>query len=193
MNASPQSPRTLELPFRWAEREGNVRVEIRENDDPAALGCPEFARGYPYCRATVKQGGRGYLDFLGWVQFADFDYPEGGFVIDPFMSLGTASQPFAFHGWEPILFDAPHSDYENWNFRVHSFLCGLGGELHDLRHEVRAVLGFSWGFSKRGEAIEFVGPDVLTAADWEHHHDYLARTFPEWTFPPGFFEHPLRP
>ena len=55
------------------------------------------------------------------------------------------------------------------------------------------MLGFSWGFSKRGSECEFFEPDVLVAADWDGHREYLARTFPAWTFPPGFFEHPLRP
>ena len=189
----PQSPRAVELPFIWAGIDGSVRAELCENDDPVALGCPELARGFPYCRATVEHDGRGYLDFLGWVQLADFDHPDGGFVIDPFMPLGSMPQPFAFHGWAPTLFDAPHADFEDWNFRVHSFLCGLGGPLHDLRHEVRAVLGFGWGFSKRAEAFEFLGPDALAAAAWDGHRDYLKRTFPDWTFAPGFHQHPLRP
>jgi len=192
VSASPQSPRVLELPYRWADRDGSVRVEIRENDDPVALGCPEIARGFPYCRATVEPPRKGYADFLGWVQLITLDDSEGGFVHDPFMPLGPKPHPFDFYGWAPTFFDAPHAD-EDWNFLAHAFLCGLGGELHDLRREVRGVLGFSWGFSKRGLECEFFDPDALRAADWNGHRDYLARAFPAWSFAPGFFEHPLRP
>jgi hypothetical protein len=188
----PQFPRVIELPYRWAGREGVVRVEIAVNEDPAALGCPDFARGFPYCRASVEPQGRGgYADFLGWVQLATLDYP-GGFVTDPFLPLGPAPYPFNFYGWGPTLFDAPHTD-EDWNFIAHSFLCGLGGELHELRGEVRAVLGFSWGFLKRDDEIEFRDPHLLAAGDWDAHREYLARTYPEWTFAEGFFEDPLRP
>jgi len=193
MSAPPQSPRVLELPYRWADREGSVRVEIRENDDTAALGCPEFARGYPYCRATVEPPGRGYQDLLGWVQMVDSGRLAPGFAIDPFVPIGSVPHPFAFYGWAPTFFDAPHSDFESWDFLAHSFLCGLGGELHDFRQEVRAILGFSWGFSQRGSEFEFLGPDALTAADWDGHRAYLGRTFPAWTFAPGFHRHPLRP
>jgi hypothetical protein len=189
-----QSPRALELPYRWADREGSVRVELRENDDPAALGCPDFACGYPYCRATVEPPGRGYQDILGWLPMVNSNRHENEFVIDPFVPIGpVALNPFPFLGWAPVFFDAPHSDFESWDFLAHSFLCGLGGELHDFRREVRAILGFTWGFSQRGSEIEFIGPDALSAADWARHRDYLEETFPDWTFAPGFHQHPLRP
>lgn len=188
--SGPQSPRSLHLPFRWADAEGVVRVEIRENRDPLALGCPELARGFPYCWATVEPPMIGYTNFLGWVQLTNLHWREGEFEIDPFLPIGLASYPFAFHGWAPTLFDAPHTD-EDWDFLAHSFLCGLGGELHDLRYEARAILGFSWGFSKRGAEVEFFDLEPLAAVDWDAHYAYLVRTFPEWTFAPGFSEHPL--
>jgi len=183
----------LDLSFRWVETEGSVRVELRENDDPAALGCPEFARGYPYCRATVEPLMMGYDCVLGWVQLVNSDRHESRFVNDPFLPIGPVSHPLAFYGWAPSLFDAPHSDFDYWDFRAHSFLCGLGGELHDLRHEARAILGFSWGFSKRGAEFQFLGPEALEPANWDGHRDYLEETFPGWTFAPGLHQHPLRP
>lgn len=192
--SSSQSSRALDLPYRWAGREGTVSIELRENDDPGELGCPELARGYPYCRATVEPPGRGYQDILGWVQMVNSDRHESEFVIDPFVPVSPVPpNPFAFYGWAPILFDAPHSDFESWDFLARSFLCGLGGELHDLRREARAILGFSWGFSQRGPEIGFIGPDPLEAVDWNSHREYLTRTFSEWTFAPGFHQHPLEP
>jgi hypothetical protein len=67
--SSLQSPRALELPFRWAGREGSVRVEVRENDDPAALGCPDIARGFPCSE----------------------------YVIDPLMPISPKPHPFDFY------------------------------------------------------------------------------------------------
>jgi hypothetical protein len=170
-----------------------VRVEIRENDDPAALGCAEFARGFPCCRATVTPAARGYADMLGWVQMRDDTYRNEGFFSDGFEPLGPLPHPFGFYGVSPTLFDAPHFDGEDMDFQVHSFLCGLGGELLEFRREVRPVLGFGWGFLKRGASIEFLGPEPLTTQDWAAHLAYLGRRFPEWTFAPAFSEHLLRP
>lgn len=116
-----------------------------------------------------------------------------GFYTDGFEPLGPLPHPFGFYGVSPTLFDAPHSPEENWDFLAHSFLCGLGGELLDFRHEVRTVLGFSWGFRKRGEEFEFLGPDALSEDDWNGHLAYLRRTFPDWIFEAGFRRHPVGP
>src|SRR6266576_5919559 len=171
MAAPSQYPQTIELPYRWADIEGSVRVELRENDDPAALGCPELARGFPYCRATVEPSGNGYADFFGWVQLVDLKHFSKsplvmhsgmGFEIDPYMPLGLLPYPFTFFGLAPTFFDAPHTD-ENWDFIAHSFLCGMGGELHEVRRETRAILGISWGFSKQRPEFEFFCADALSA------------------------------
>jgi hypothetical protein len=196
-----QYPQKIELTYRWGEIEGSVRVELHENDDPAALGCPELARGFPYCRARVEPMGNGYTDFFGWVQLIDLRHfsnsalvihSGSGFEADPYLPIGLAPYPFTFFGLAPTFFDAPHTD-EDWDFTAHSFLCGMGGELHEVRREARAILGFSWGFSKRGEEFEFFGPDPLEAEAWNSHCSYLGQTYPDWTFAPGFFEHPLEP
>jgi hypothetical protein len=199
--APSEYPRTIELPYRWGVIEGSVRVEMRENDDPAALGCPDLARGFPCCRATVEPPGSGYTDLFGWLQLIDlrnFSRSElvihsgNGFEADPYLPLGTASYPFTYFGLAPTLFDAPHTT-EDWDFVAHSFLCGLGGELHEVRREARAILGFSWGFSKQGAEIEFCGPDPLAASGWDRHRDYLSGVYPSWTFAAGYREDPLRP
>jgi hypothetical protein len=193
-DSPPQPFQAIELPYEWADTTGLVRVEIRCNDDPAALGCADFARGFPYCRATVEPPARGYADALGWVQLVDHSGRDPGFAIDPFGPLGESNHPFAFFGFAPTMFDAPHSDeFEDWDFLAHSFLCGLGGELFEQERDVCAVIGFRWGFAKRGTQCEFLGPDPLAAADWERHRDYLSRAFAGWSFARGFRRHPLRP
>lgn len=193
MSGTAQLPLTLALPFRWAGLEGEVSVEIRANDDPAALGCEEFARGFPVIRAEITPSPKGYADMLGWVQLVDDSWHGGGFHADGFEPLGPLPHPFGFYGVSPTLFDAPHFDGENFDFLAHSFLCGLGGELLEFRHEVRAVLGFRWGCRKRGNEFEFFDPEYLPPERWEAHGGALARWFPEWTFAAGYRTDPHRP
>jgi hypothetical protein len=184
----------MELPYRWNGTAGRVRVEAGVNDDPAALGCDEMARGFPFCHATVEHPAIGYADMLGWIQLVRSSARGSGFYLDYFEPLGHVPHPFAFHGLQPSLFDAPHTDeLENWDFLAHSFLCGLGGELLEFRREVRAVLGFSWGFSKRGKEFEYLVLEVLGAEDWDGHFGYLTEAYPDWSFAAGFHSHPLDP
>jgi hypothetical protein len=182
---------TLALPFRWAGREGEVQIEIRDNDDPAALGCEEFARGFPVIRATIAPLATGYTEMLGWVQLVDDSWHGNGFHADGFEPFGDLPHPFSYYGVSPTLFDAPHYDGENFDFLAHTFLCGLGGKLLEFRREARAVLGFSWGCRKRGQEIELLEPRALAPEDWDDHHDFLASRYPDWTFPTGYFEDPL--
>jgi hypothetical protein len=188
----PGAPETLTLPYRWAGVDGAVQAEVGVNDDPAALGCSEFARGFPYCRATVTPPAAGYAEALGWVQLIEWTHIAAGFRIDPFLPLGEISHPFGFFGFAPTLFDAPHTDDErrDSDFIAHSFLCGLGGELLEFRREARAVLGFSWGFSIRDREFEIFGPAVLGPEEWDRHHDYLRQAHPAWSFASGFAEGP---
>jgi hypothetical protein len=183
------APSTIALPYRWWRVAGGVTAEVGVNDDPAALGCPEVARGFPYFRARLSPAAQGYGDALGWVQLIEWTpvLGDGGFTIDPFAPLGDSPHPFGFFGFAPTAFDAPHTDLGGeMEFIAHSFLCGLGGELHEMRHEVRAVLGLGWGFRGCPPQLESFGPTALDAKDWDRHRDYLARTFPDWTFAPGF-------
>jgi hypothetical protein len=191
VRGTAQLPLTLALPFRWAGRAGEVQVAISQNDDPVALGCEEWARGFPVCRGRIALESRGYADMLGWVQLVDDSWHGGGFHADGFEPLGHLPHPFGYYGVSPTLFDAPHCDGESFDFLAHTFLCGLGGELLEFRYEARAVLGFSWGCSKRGEEIAFHPLAVLSAEAWDGHRDCLARRFPEWTFAPGYRQHPL--
>lgn len=191
MRGTAQSPLTLALPFRWAGREGEVQVEITENDDPAALGCEEWALGFPVIRATVSPRSQGYADMLGWVQLVDDTWHGGGFHIDGFEPFGDLPHPFSYYGVSPTLFDAPHFDGDNFDFLAHTFLCGLGGELLEFRREARAVLGFTWGCRKRGREIELFNPEPLGPDQWDRHRGYLARMCPGWTFAPGFVEDPV--
>jgi hypothetical protein len=192
MGISVSTSKSLELPYRWNDVDGLVRLEMGTNEDPAAFGCEEVARGFPYCRATLEPAARGYGDMLGWIQLVDTDDRDPGFRVDHFEPLGRVPHPFAFFGFSPTMFDAPHTYLPEWDFVAHTFLCGLGGKLLEMRQEVRAILGFSWGFSKRDGEISWFGPTTLMADDWNGHLGYLRQEFGAWgEFPPGFFDHPL--
>lgn len=192
MAAETQPPRRIEVPFRWATLEGHVEAEVGVNENPEALGCDEIALGFPYCRARIEPESKGYRDALGWVQMVDASFFPGGVHVDNFEPLGPVPHPFAFYGFSPTLFDAPHAEGDELDFLAHSFLCGLGGELLE-RQEVRAVLGFEWGFSKRGARIESFGPELLSEDVWNGHLDYLRGHYDDWTFASGFRDDPLRP
>jgi hypothetical protein len=189
--------RKLELPYRWNDAEGLVRVEFGVNDDPDRFGGEEVARGFPYCRATIDPSASGYKEMIGWVQMVKMSDKGKGFLIDQFEPLGNVPNPFTLFGYSPVLFDCPHTTLPDWDFDAHTFLCGLGGTLFEQieakRREVRAILGFSWGFSKRGSRIESLEPAPLSGDDWNGHVAYLRPSFSEWnwTFPAGFFDHPL--
>ncbi|HEY6729601.1 MAG TPA: hypothetical protein VI039_01095 [Solirubrobacterales bacterium] len=180
----------MRIEFERAGSDGVVEAELGINDDPAALGCPEYARGFPWCRATISPPARGYADCLGWVQLVSATDLAGEFRIDPFEPLGEVTHPFCFFGWSPTLFDAPHRDHgEDMDFEAHSFLCGLGQEPLEPPAEVDALLGFSWGFAVVDGKIHPRGPAPLTAGDWDAHHAYLHQAFPRWRFLPGFATH----
>ena len=186
--------RKLELPYRWNDADGLVRVEIGVNDDPGVFGGEEFARGFPYCRATIEPQAIGYREMIGWVQMVEISDRGEGFQIDLFEPLGEIPHPFAFYGISPTLFDSPHTDLPDWDFVAHSFLCGLGGKLFEQtggRREPRAVLGFEWGFSKRGDRIDSIEPKQLSVEDWNRHLPYLRGRFSTCSFPSGFFDQPL--
>ena len=177
----------LRLEFERAGIPGSVEVEVDVNGEPEALGCPPYARGFPFCRATVHPEARGYADMLGWVQLVSSTDLFGEFRIDPFEPLGEVSHPFCFFGFSPTLFDAPHRDHrEDADWVAHSFLCGLGERPLEPGPEVDALLGFSWGFQIRDSRIAVEGAAPIGREDWDGHLEYLRAAFPRWSFRPGF-------
>lgn len=189
--SAPDALRTLEMPYRWGEVEGAVKIEMGIDDNPREFGCEEVARGFPYLRAALEPPAVGYGDFLGWVQLVDMSDRRGGLRIDNTELLGPVSHPFSSYGPNVTFFDHPHTYHRDWDFLAHTFLCGLGGELLEFRQEVRALLGFSWEISKRGDRIETSGPDPLAPEDWNRHIPYFNRRYRrfrrrKWQFVPGF-------
>ncbi len=175
---------SLELRCEQAGREWLIRVVVGRNDDPAALGCHEDARGLPWCRATVEPAARGYNDALGWIQLVtDTASPHGREPkVDPFEPLGEIAHPFCFYGFSPTHFDAPHRDERHdTSWRAHAFLAGIGGAF-----EAFPLLGFSWGFEIRAGEIAIPAPEPLTEATWTADLPSLRRDHPRWSFRESF-------
>lgn len=193
---APDLQATLELPYRWGDVDGTVTVEMGIDRNPREFGCEEVARGFPYCRARLEPPAVGYGDSLGWVQLVDISDRRKGLHVDNYELLGPVPHPFSSYGPNPTFFDHPHTYLRDWDFLAHTFLCGLGGELLEFRRELRALLGFAWGITKRGDRIEVSAPTPLEPGDWDGHLGYLNRRYrrfrlKKWRFLPGFAEGPL--
>jgi len=58
-----------------------------------------------------------------------------------------------------------------------------------LAEEMRAILGFNWGFSIRRKEISLTPPARLPPAEWNKHRPLLRREHPAWTFAVGYRSH----
>lgn len=177
----------LEFGFERAGVGVAVRAELWSNDDPAAYGCPDFARGFPVLRATIEPPGRGYQDLLGWIQLIHDPERSDGFLIDALEMLSEVTHPFGYFGYAPILFDAPHRPPdEDLDWVAHTFLGSIGGIYGEC--DAHAYLGFSWGYRIRAGKPSLVGFEQLGPAAWDAHLPYLRARCPDWTFASGYRE-----
>jgi hypothetical protein len=179
----------MDIGFELRGIPGRVSVTFAVNDWPELVGTRSDSVGFPMCHASVDYPARGYDAVLGWVQLVRSDDNASGgrdFEIDPLAFLGDVPHPFCWIGLEPQLFDSPSRDPRpDLDWAAHSFLC-VPEDGSDDRLEVRALVGFSWGFRIRDEQIELVPPTVLRPDDWDGHVVTLADRYPAWRFVPGF-------
>lgn len=178
----------MEIPFAMRGRPGHVVVDCAPNVHPELVGCPPEARDYPVCTATVDYPFRGYDSLMGWVQLVRSDDNVSGgerFEIDPLAFLGALPHPYCWLGLNPILFDAPsRTPRVEMTWTAHSFLCVPDDVGNGL--EVRAMLGFAWGFRCEDGQITLAPPTLLDESAWTDHTSALADQFPAWQFSPGF-------
>lgn len=175
----------LQLSFNARDGGGQVTVVVSENTDPSNLGSDPSARGFPVCRATVDFELDGYNGLLGWVQLvgvADAGGAERIFEIDPLQVFEDVETPFGFYGLNPVLFDAPsrRDRSQTLDWLAHSFLCVA--PRHPMAKEVKAVVGFSWGFAMRVGDVSIVEPKELDLEAWSGHIETLSIHFPSWRF-----------
>lgn len=67
--------------------------------------------------------------------------------------------------------------------RWRSFLTYVGDR---SAREVRALLGFGWGFAIAAGEVSLTLPAALKEAAWNAHLPTLTATYPAWTFARGF-------
>jgi hypothetical protein len=177
---------TLDFKFERGGSAACVRAELWVNEDPAAYGCPEFARGFPVMRATIEPPGRGYQDLLGWIQVIRAPKLFGaGLHLDSLEMLTEVTHPFGYFGLAPTSFDAPHTDaYRELDWTAHTFLGGTAG-IHQPK-EAWAALGFSWGYVIRDGEVSVTGFTKLGADAWDADLPFLSAKCPAWSFAPGF-------
>ena len=172
----------MQLDFTLHGHKGSVAVVIEPNDDPEALGCAPYARGFPVCTAMVRYPARGYLGALGWIQLVRSTESGARFEPDPLEALGRLPHPFCWFGIEPTLFDAPSRPGRfRMHWTAHSFLCTIADPPH-----VRAILGFAWGFAIADEAIALDAAAKLDQSAWDAHLPLLRTEYPAWRFAPGY-------
>jgi hypothetical protein len=106
---------------------------------------------------------------FGWTQLVCFtDGASGGFEMDPIAIYQQIPTPFAWFGIRPELFDAQarESRYD-LDRQAHSFLCISPDAV--ITRRVRAVAGFSWGFTINDQTITIAAPQVLGPQAWDSH------------------------
>ncbi len=182
----------LVVPFALRGARGEVRVDLRPNDDPVGLGCdlldpglpPDAALGFPVCRASVELDADGYAAFLGWVQLVRSTDAGDGWDLDPLAVHRDAPTPFAFFGLRPTLFDAPfRPTREALVWRAESYLCVLPDAV--MSRVVEPVAAFAWGFDVVGGVVLPVAPAMLPPSAWDRHLPLLRRQHPGWQLRPA--------
>jgi hypothetical protein len=104
--------------------------------------------------------------------------------MDPYEPLGILPHPFCWFGFAPTLFDAPsRARLEDMDWTAHSFLSFIGGP-----REARAILGFSWGFAVREQAVAAEGVAPLPPDTWDAHLPLLRQEHPSWRFASGYHD-----
>jgi len=179
----------MELPFQWRGTSGTVTIECHPNGDPAGIGCPPEAIGFPVCTATVQYPHVGYQSMFGWVQLVHSTTGAGSttkFETDPFVLFGDAPIPYCWYGIEPTLFDAPFPPVqENMEWEANSFLATTPlEEVFALQQRtVVPLVGFSWGFDISNGRLGMRATDPLPLDRWNDHIEELRGHYPLWTFP----------
>ena len=175
----------MHLPFSLRGIRGAIDITVDVTRDPEDVGASPGAVGLPHCRATIEYPGKGYDSLMGWVQMVrSTDNDSGGeaFEMDPLMFVGEVPHPFGFFGIAPTLFDAParRSDAD-LDWLCQSFLAYIKDFEGETR-VVKAIAGFSWGFSRKNGMTAVEPTQRMETNDWCGQLDLLHREHPGWRF-----------
>jgi hypothetical protein len=179
----------MHLPFSLRGVRGAIDVTVDVTRNPSDLGASPGAVGLPHCQATIEYPGKGYAALVGWIQMVrstDNDSHGEAFEMDPLMFVGEVPHPFGFFGITPTLFDAPaRRTGADLDWLCHSFLSYIK-DLEGETRVVKALAGFSWGFSRKDGTTTVEPTRRLASADWSGHLDLLHGEHPGWRFLDGF-------
>ncbi|MGD0257628.1 MAG: hypothetical protein ABSB90_07095 [Thermoplasmata archaeon] len=151
----------------------------------------EAHSGFPGLLARVEPRGRGYNNWLGWIQFVNERDPRGTSFSsehDPIWFLQGKEVPYAAVGYAPTFFDAPTRPARRavlWEADL--FLCTVPSVAPaDGRPEspLEPLAGVRWGFriDSDGAAPTPIAPRWTGDWAWASWVPVLRRRFPGWKF-----------
>ncbi|MCI4343606.1 MAG: hypothetical protein L3J92_05785 [Thermoplasmata archaeon] len=147
--------------------------------------------GFPALLARVEPEGRGYHNWLGWIQLVNERDPTGGSVSsehDPIWFLRGKEVPYGAVGYAPTFFDAPTRPARRavlWEADL--FLCTVpsisaidGG----ADSPIEPLAGLRWGFRIESDGGEPTPIPPRWTGDWAWASwvPVLRRAFPTWRF-----------
>lgn len=197
---------TIETRFEGSTRRGRVTVSMAPVPRPAEAGWeavfgaswksvpPEAVAaqaGFPALLARVEPEGRGYHNWLGWIQLVNERDPKGNTISsehDPIWFLRGKGVPYGAVGYAPSFFDAPSRPARKavlWEADL--FLCtvpSVSGTNGAPDSPLEPLAGIRWGFriAADGEEPTPLAPRWTGDWAWASWVPVLRRDFPSWRF-----------
>jgi hypothetical protein len=149
--------------------------------------------GFPAILVRVDPLGRGYRNWLGWIQLVRESAPDGSrsaVDVDPIWYLQNTDIPFAAMGYCPTFFDSPsRAEREPLLWEADLYLCSVPMVSDpDLKTDraVHPLCGVRWGFEipREGADPDLTYPRKSPNEAWSAHSRLLSAKFPNWTFQP---------
>ncbi len=179
-------------------RSGHLAVDYHPNDDIESSGFdmfdpgdfdPSLAIGYPTIRAWVHDYlGTGYRTASAFVQWIDIERRGSGAQktteLDTMEALANQQVPFFSNGYPANLYDAPAHNMHGATWM--SWIATTWFVTMPARwtnHEIRPLLGFTWGYEEDEQAGVSVLPlRRLDSASWDRNLGQLQRQCPAFRF-----------
>ncbi|MCI4373116.1 MAG: hypothetical protein L3K02_05685 [Thermoplasmata archaeon] len=201
-----EDPPVLETRFQGGHHRGRVTVSLARIPEAGAAGwdavygrgkgstpspAGEAPTGFPALLAHVEPEGRGYHNWLGWIQFVNERNPDGGSISsehDPIWFLRGKEVPYGAVGYAPSYFDAPtRPERRAVLWEADLFLCTVPSiSPVDGRPDspLEPLAGVRWGFriASDGDAPSPLAPRWTGDWAWASWVPVLRRAFPGWRF-----------
>src|SRR5208282_1883053 len=199
-------PPTLETRFEAGTRRGRVTVSLTpvpqtiDGGWDAVYGTTlkdagseaiSMLAGFPALLGRVEPEGRGYHNWLGWIQLVNERDPKGRAVSsdhDPIWFLRGREVPYGAVGYAPSFVDAPtRPERRTVLWEADLFLCTVPSlSAIDGRADspVEPLAGLRWGFriASDGEEPTPIPPRWTGDWAWASWVPVLRRAFPTWRF-----------